>query len=119
MVFDNYDNPDTFPNIRDFIPGSELGAISVTSRHQDCNAMVVNQSNHFFELFGLEEDAAVALLFQQSQTNEGVSDNAKKKLCKGSRAIHWLSLRLEPISENVNCGFANSWTIISVGKRQV
>ena len=42
--------------------------------------MVVNQSNHFFELFGLEEDAAVALLFQQSQTNEGISDNAKEKI---------------------------------------
>ena len=35
MVFDNYDNPDTFPNIRDFIPRSELGAILVTSRHPD------------------------------------------------------------------------------------
>ena len=35
MVFDNYDNPDTFQNIRDFIPQSELGAVLVTSRHPD------------------------------------------------------------------------------------
>ncbi len=27
MVFDNYDNPDTFPNIQDFIPDNEFGAI--------------------------------------------------------------------------------------------
>ena len=47
MVFDNYDNPDTFPNIRDFIPQSERGAILVTSRHPDSNALVINQSNHF------------------------------------------------------------------------
>ena len=32
MVFDNYDNPDTFPNIQDFIPQSEFGAILITSR---------------------------------------------------------------------------------------
>ncbi len=77
MVFDNYDHPDTFPNIRDFIPRSELGAILVTSRHPDSNALVVNQNSHFIELLGLEMDAAVALLIQQSQTNEGISD-AKK-----------------------------------------
>ncbi len=78
IVFDNYDNPDTFPNIRDFIPRSELGAILVTSRHPDSNALVANQSNHFIELSGLEEDAAVALLIRQSGTNEGISEDAKK-----------------------------------------
>lgn len=67
----------TFPNIRDFISQSELGSISVTSRHPDSNAMVANQSNHFIKLFGLEEDAAVALLIQQSQTNEGISEDEK------------------------------------------
>ena len=40
--------------------------------------MVVNQSSHFIELFGLEEGAAVTLLIQQSQTNEGISEDAKK-----------------------------------------
>ena len=78
MVFDNYDNPDTFPNIQDFIPQSELGAILVTSRHADSDALVVKQSNHFLELFGLEESAAVALLIQQSQTDEVISLDAKK-----------------------------------------
>ena len=77
MVFDNYDNPEAFPNIGDFIPRSELGAILVTSRHPDSNALVVDQGNHYIELFGLEEDAAVALLIQQSQTNEGISEDAK------------------------------------------
>ena len=78
MVFDNYDNPDTFPNIRDFIPQSKLGAILVTSRHPDSCALVVNQSNHYIALFGLQEDAAVALLIQQSQTNEESHEDAKK-----------------------------------------
>ncbi len=78
MEFDNYDNPDTFPNIRDFIPQSERGPILVTSRHPDSNALVINQSNHFLELVGLEESVAVALLIQQSQTNEVISSDAKK-----------------------------------------
>ena len=78
MVFDNYDNIDAFRNIRDFIPQSELGAIFVTSRHPDSNALVINHSNHFIELLGLKENAAVALLTQQSQTDEGISLGAKK-----------------------------------------
>ena len=78
LVFDNYDDPHTFPNIRDFMPQNELGAILVTSRHPDSNALVVNQSRHFIELFGLEEDAAVALLIQQSQTNDNISEDAKQ-----------------------------------------
>ena len=78
MVFDNYDNPETFLNIRDFIPQSERGAILFTSRHPDSNALVISRSNHFFELSGLEESAAVALLIQQSQTNEVISADAKK-----------------------------------------
>ena len=78
MVFDNYDNPDTFLNIRDFIPQSEHGAILFTSRHPDSNALVIGRSNHFFELSGLEENAAVALLIQQSQTNEFIPSDARK-----------------------------------------
>ncbi len=78
MVFDNYDNPLTFPNIRNFIPQSELGAILVTSRHADSNALVFGQSNRFFELSSLEESAAVALLVQQSQTTEANFSDTKK-----------------------------------------
>lgn len=47
IVFDNYDNPGVFPNIRDFIPHSELGAILVTSRHPDSKALVLNKSHHY------------------------------------------------------------------------
>ncbi len=76
MVFDNYDNPDTFPNIRDFIPQSKFGAVLVTSRHPGSDAFAIYQSN-FIELSGLEESAAVALLVQQSQSNEVISSDAK------------------------------------------
>ena len=78
MVFDNYDNPNTFLNIRDFFPQSERGAILVTSRHPDSNALVLSQSNHFLELSGLDKSAAVTLLIQQSQTNEVISEDAKE-----------------------------------------
>ena len=78
MVFDNYDNPDTFPNIQDFIPQSEFGAILVTSRHPDSIDLVINQSSHFIKLFGLDESDAVALLMQQSQAKEDIAADAKK-----------------------------------------
>ena len=77
IVLDNYDNPDTFLNIRDFVLQSELGAILVTSRHPDSNALVITQRNQFIELPGLEESAAVTLLVQESQTNDAISSDAK------------------------------------------
>ncbi len=69
LVFDNYDNPNAFPNIADFIPQSELGAILVTSRHADSYTLVLDQSNNFIRLQGLEEAAAILLFTQQSETN--------------------------------------------------
>lgn len=77
MVFDNYDNPDTFLNIRDYLPQSKRGAVLVTSRHPGSNALVISQSNHFIELSGLDKTAAVTLLIQQSQSNEVSSEHAK------------------------------------------
>ena len=68
LVFDNYDNLDAFPNITDFIPQNDLGPILVTSRHADSDTLVLDQSNHFIKLHGLEEDAAIFLLTQRSQT---------------------------------------------------
>ena len=78
MVFDNYDNPATFPNIQDFIPESDFGAILVTSRHSDSIELVMNQKSHFIKLFGLNEKNAVALLTQQSQAEEGIAADAKQ-----------------------------------------
>lgn len=66
MVFDNYDDPDTFPNIQDFIPEGEFGAILVISRHVDTSALVVEHNTGFIELPGLETDAALDLLIKQS-----------------------------------------------------
>ena len=49
-----------------------------SSSHPDSSALVIDQSNHFIELSGLEEDAALALLIRQSQTNQDITDDAKK-----------------------------------------
>lgn len=77
LIFDNYDNPDAFSNIRDFFPEGRLRAIFVISRHASSHALVISRSNRFIELVGWEEEAAVALLTQQSQTNESDTEDAK------------------------------------------
>ena len=78
LVLDNYDNPSAFPNIADFIPQSSLGAILVTSRHADSDTLVLDQSNQFIKLYGLEESAAVLLLSQQSQSKDFDAEDAEK-----------------------------------------
>ncbi len=78
LIFDNYDNPNAFPNIADYIPQSELGAILVTSRHANSDTLVLDQSDHFIKLHGLEEDAALLLLTQRSQTKEFDTEDAKE-----------------------------------------
>ena len=78
LVFDNYDNPNGFPNIADFIPQNELGATLVTTRHADSDVLVLDQKNHSIKLDRLEEDAAILLLTQQSQTTDVESKDIKE-----------------------------------------
>ena len=90
LVFDNYDNPTAFPNIADFIPQSGCGAVLITSRHADSDALVLGQSNHFIELHGLDEEAAILLLAQRSQTKDSNYRHAKEiveRLCYHPLAI--------------------------------
>lgn len=64
LVFDGFDNPNAFPNIADFIPQNDLGAIIVTSRHADSNALVSDENSPVIKLHGLDRDDAILLLTQ-------------------------------------------------------
>ncbi|KAB8416437.1 hypothetical protein FH972_024956 [Carpinus fangiana] len=66
LVFDNYDDPGTFGNLRDYFPQGQGGSVLVTSRHADSHALVYNPTQDFIELHGLDEKAAVLLLEQKS-----------------------------------------------------
>ncbi|KAE9369693.1 hypothetical protein N431DRAFT_547106 [Stipitochalara longipes BDJ] len=70
LVFDNYDNPHEFPNIRDFFPSNKLSSILVTGRHADIGTLVLGQDANLIELSGLEEVAAVDLLEHHCQIKE-------------------------------------------------
>jgi hypothetical protein len=70
LVFDNYDNPHEFPNIRDFFPPNKLSSILVTGRHADIATLVLGQDANLIELSGLEDIAAVDLLEHHSQVKE-------------------------------------------------
>ena len=76
LIFDNYDDPNAFRNIMDFIPQGENGAVLVTSRHADSKALCIEYSGSAIELPGLEEDAALELLRKQSQTKDSRLDDA-------------------------------------------
>lgn len=68
MVFDNYDNPNAFDSLQDFIPTGERGSILITTRHADVD--VLGQNGKATELLGLHELEALKLLFGQSMTKE-------------------------------------------------
>ncbi len=70
LVFDNYDDPTAFPNIRDFFPENDLGAILVTGRHADAGALVIGRGFGFIELPGLDKEAALTLLIEQSEIKD-------------------------------------------------
>lgn len=64
MVFDNYDDPQVFSNIQEFIPESSFGRILITSRHADTLALADEKGR--IELRGLAQKDAVELLLRQS-----------------------------------------------------
>lgn len=77
LVFDNYDDPIAFPNIRDYFPENDLGAILVTGRHADAGALVIGRGIGFIELSGLDKEAALALLIEQSEIKDPSSQDAE------------------------------------------
>ena len=64
LVFDNYDDPITFRNVRQFIPQSPSGAILITSRHSNLKNLGI-----VIEIPGFEEAEALQLLERQTAFN--------------------------------------------------
>lgn len=63
IVFDNYDDPDSFNNLQDFMPVGEHGCILVTSRHADSKALA--EEGQAIEVLGLSTANALDLFFKQ------------------------------------------------------
>jgi hypothetical protein len=78
LVFDSYDSPHEFPNIRDFFPPNKLSSILVTGRHADIGTLVLGQDANLIELSGLEDIAAVNLLEHHSQVKETNSKSGEE-----------------------------------------
>ena len=66
MVFDNYDDPKSFDNIRDFLPNGEFGCLLITSRHT-ASDLLVSDLDSAIELEGLLEEEARDLLWKTSR----------------------------------------------------
>lgn len=74
LVMDNYDQPDTFENILDYVPDNAKGSVLVTSRHADAGALVTIPSEEDIELDGLGFSDAKDLLFQLSRVTRTTDD---------------------------------------------
>jgi hypothetical protein len=62
LVLDNYDTPNVFQSIKDYLPETKLGCLIITSRHEGVEILgpVVTVS-------GMTEDEAVQLLLQATK----------------------------------------------------
>ncbi|KAL9056761.1 MAG: hypothetical protein Q9162_002732 [Coniocarpon cinnabarinum] len=91
MVFDNFDDPVTFPNIEDYIPDSAVGSVLFTSRHADCEALVGDPMNEFVEVGGLETESAVQLfcklIKRATDANHEQAQRIVQRLCYHPLAI--------------------------------
>jgi hypothetical protein len=93
MVFDNYDDPASFSNIRDYMPEGHYGDVLGTSRHLDTSELGFTDEHHFVELSGLEPVAASRLLLHHCRVQVG-DESEVKLLWKDSDTTHSPSHRL-------------------------
>lgn len=66
MVFDNYNNPMDFKNLRDYMPTGNSGSILVTSRSAHTRRFT-SDDTQFLEVNGMAEEDAVNLLYKSSR----------------------------------------------------
>jgi tetratricopeptide (TPR) repeat protein len=66
MVFDNFDDPKSFDNIREVLPDGEFGCLLLTSRHT-ASEFLVSDPDSAIELEGLSEEEALDLLWKTSR----------------------------------------------------
>ena len=78
LVFENYDNPNAFPNIAAFIPQNDLGSILVTSRHTDSDALVLDRGCQVIKVHGMDHDNAILLLAQRGENRDYESKDANE-----------------------------------------
>jgi hypothetical protein len=89
MIFDNYDDPKTFNNLQEYMPGED-GCFLVTTRHADADAM--KEPENLIELPGLDERSALGLLFKQSQIKETETNVEEGKHIVGRLGFHPLAI---------------------------
>ncbi|KAF2180104.1 hypothetical protein K469DRAFT_467819, partial [Zopfia rhizophila CBS 207.26] len=65
MVYDNYDRPDVFPDIKRFLPESGQGATILTSRHETTKVL-----GRHIRIPSMVNDGGVELLLRDMSTEE-------------------------------------------------
>ena len=91
MVFDNYDNPDSFEKpLTDYIPRGEQGCVLVTSRHAAADDLA--EPGYALELPPLEGNDALKLLLKLSGNKETETNLKEGKNVVESLGCHALAV---------------------------
>ena len=91
IVYDNFDDPEGFGTIEDYIPDSCKGSILFTSRHADTADLVTDASEEFIEVSGLEQKPAEDLLMRLSLRN-APEDKEMARQVVGKLCCHPLAI---------------------------
>ncbi|KAI9787479.1 MAG: hypothetical protein M1839_000008 [Geoglossum umbratile] len=87
IVFDNYDSPLAFPNVREFMPTGERGAILITSRHAACERL-----GSVIEVTGMREEEALMLLRKRANLRGNGDDEETGKEIVQRLGLHPLAI---------------------------
>jgi tetratricopeptide (TPR) repeat protein len=87
IVFDNYDSPLSFPNIREYMPSSKRGAVLITSRHAACERL-----GSIVEVTGMQEEEALALLRKRANLRDKDTDEGSGKEIVRRLGLHPLAI---------------------------
>ena len=75
MVLDNFDRPDEFDTIEDYIPDNYRGSVLITSRHADAGNLVADSDVELIEVSGLDLESAQQLLNMLSTQKVAIGDH--------------------------------------------
>jgi hypothetical protein len=89
LVFDNFDNPDSFrgKSVKDYFPRRNKGSILVTSRNRAATGL-----GHYIDVSTMSDVEAVELLFRRSEATKSDANNLEARRIVTRLGLHALAI---------------------------